>query len=79
MEERTNIVARITEEATVTLTTEEYRDLMDKATRFDIIYSDVKSSIDNGNKSYDRVNDSLVLHAIGLANYNPTKPEEDEA
>ncbi|MBR6861217.1 MAG: hypothetical protein IKM73_07850 [Acidaminococcaceae bacterium] len=76
MEERTNIVARITDEATVTLSTDEYRDLMDKATRFDIIFSDVKSSIDGFCENYNRVNDTLVLHALGLANYKPQKPEE---
>ena len=77
-ENKTPVCVHVTDEAIITLTAEEYRKLADKAVRFDILYADTKGNIDAGEASYNRINSSLVLHALGLANYHPPKVEEEE-
>lgn len=77
-ENKTPVCVHVTDDAIITLTTGEYLELADKAVRFDIMYADIKDNIDAGEASYNRINDNLVLHALGLANYHPPKVEEEE-
>ena len=54
----------------------EYREMVAKATAFDILTADLKAKIDCGCSSYDLINDSLVLAVTGMGAYKRRKEFE---
>ena len=71
-----NVVVQVADELTVTISLEEYRELVDKAVRLDAITDSIRQRVDEG-KDYSKINDDLVLILTGTLNYEK-KPEAND-
>jgi hypothetical protein len=67
---------KVADELTVTISLEEYRELVDKAVRLDAITDSIRQRVDEG-KDYSKINDDLVLILTGTLNYEK-KPEAND-
>ena len=54
---------------TITIPTEEYRELTDKAARLDAITDGIRQKVDAGCEGYARVDDAVVLLLTGTYSY----------
>ena len=63
---------------TITIPTEEYRELTDKAARLDAITDGIRQKVDAGSEGYARVDDDLVLLLTGTFNYKRPAEQPEE-
>lgn len=72
-EARKNIIP---EDATVTLSADEYRDLIEDSIRYEMIYSNTRINIETNRSVYRKVNEEFILSVLGLDGYSPKSEEE---
>ena len=77
MGEKEKAILQITDQSTVTITLEEFRELVGKAARFDAIADSVRQMVDEG--KYSKINDDVVLLMTGTLNYKKPEPANTEA
>lgn len=74
-EQKDQVILRVTDKNTVTIPIEEYRELINKADRLEIIAESIRTNVNSG-KAW-AVDDDIVRLMTGTANY--TKPKEPDA
>ena len=76
MPEKEKVILQITDQSTVTITMEEFRELVGKAARLDAITDSIRQSVDED--KYSKVNDDVVLLMTGMLNYQKPEPATTE-
>ena len=76
MPEKEKVVLQITDQSTVTITMEEFRELVGKAARLDAITDSIRQRVDED--KYSKVNDDVVLLMTGMLNYQKPEPATTE-
>lgn len=77
MDGKEKVLLQITDQSTVTITLEEFRELVSKSARLDAIADSVRQNV-NAEK-YSKVNDDIVLLMTGTQNYQKPEPVNKEA
>ena len=76
-EEKITLCVR--DESTVTIRTDEYRELLGKAVKLDTIAETIRTRIDEEDSEYSLVNDELVMLLTGTRDYLARKKAERRA